>query len=49
MSRSQKGKGACYTERHARVSVHCDAVLCEADVYLADFRRWARQFYTNPL
>jgi hypothetical protein len=23
-------------------------VLCEADVYLADFRKWARQFYTNP-
>jgi hypothetical protein len=31
MSRSQKGKGAGYTERHARVSVRCDAVLCEAD------------------
>ena len=23
-------------------------VLCEADVYLADFRKWARQFYSNP-
>ena len=23
-------------------------VLCEADVFLADFRKWARQFYTNP-
>ncbi len=23
-------------------------VLCEADVYLADFRRWARQFYSQP-
>ena len=23
-------------------------VLCEADRYLADFRRWARQFYSNP-
>jgi nitrite reductase/ring-hydroxylating ferredoxin subunit len=22
-------------------------VLCEADVYLAEFRRWARQFYTG--
>jgi nitrite reductase/ring-hydroxylating ferredoxin subunit len=24
-------------------------VLCEADVYLAEFRKWARQFYTNPV
>ncbi len=24
-------------------------VLCEADVYLADFRKWARQFYTHPV
>ena len=31
MGRSQKGKGAGYTERNPRVSVHCDAVLCEAD------------------
>jgi hypothetical protein len=31
MSGSQKGKGAGYTERHPRVSVNCDAVLCEAD------------------
>jgi phenylpropionate dioxygenase-like ring-hydroxylating dioxygenase large terminal subunit len=23
-------------------------VLCEADVYLAEFRRWARQFYSRP-
>jgi nitrite reductase/ring-hydroxylating ferredoxin subunit len=23
-------------------------VLCEADTYLAEFRKWARQFYTNP-
>jgi nitrite reductase/ring-hydroxylating ferredoxin subunit len=23
-------------------------VLCEADVYLAEFRRWARQFYSEP-
>ena len=31
MSREGKGKGAGYTERHPRVSVHCDAILCEAD------------------
>lgn len=31
MSRSQKGKRAGYTDRHPRVSVQCDAVLCEAD------------------
>ena len=24
-------------------------VLCEADGYLADYRKWARQFYTNPI
>jgi hypothetical protein len=24
-------------------------VLCEADVYLAEFRKWARQFYTHPV
>jgi hypothetical protein len=24
-------------------------VLCEADTYLAEFRKWARQFYTNPV
>ena len=24
-------------------------VLCEADGYLAEFRRWARQFYSNPV
>ena len=24
-------------------------VLCEADVYLAQYRKWARQFYTNPV
>jgi hypothetical protein len=24
-------------------------VLCEADTYLAEFRKWARQFYTSPL
>jgi hypothetical protein len=24
-------------------------VLCEGDVYLAEFRKWARQFYTNPV
>jgi hypothetical protein len=23
-------------------------VLCEADVYLAEFRKWARQFYSQP-
>lgn len=23
-------------------------VLCEADTFLAEFRRWARQFYTTP-
>jgi hypothetical protein len=23
-------------------------VLCEADTYLAEFRRWARQFYSDP-
>jgi nitrite reductase/ring-hydroxylating ferredoxin subunit len=23
-------------------------VLCEADTYLAEFRRWARQFYSEP-
>jgi len=23
-------------------------LLCEADVYLAEFRRWARQFYSQP-
>jgi hypothetical protein len=23
-------------------------VLCEADTYLAEFRRWARQFYSQP-
>jgi phenylpropionate dioxygenase-like ring-hydroxylating dioxygenase large terminal subunit len=23
-------------------------VLCEADGYLAEFRKWARQFYSNP-
>jgi 3-ketosteroid 9alpha-monooxygenase subunit A len=24
-------------------------VLCEADIYLAEFRRWARQFYSEPV
>jgi len=24
-------------------------VLCEADTYLAEFRKWARQFYSNPV
>ena len=24
-------------------------VLCEGDTYLAGFRRWARQFYTDPI
>jgi phenylpropionate dioxygenase-like ring-hydroxylating dioxygenase large terminal subunit len=24
-------------------------VLCEGDTYLADYRKWARQFYTNPV
>ena len=24
-------------------------VLCEADTYLAEYRKWARQFYTNPV
>lgn len=24
-------------------------VLCEADTYLADYRKWARQFYTHPI
>jgi hypothetical protein len=24
-------------------------VLCEGDTYLAEFRKWARQFYTNPV
>jgi hypothetical protein len=23
-------------------------VLCEADTYLAEFRKWARQFYSQP-
>jgi phenylpropionate dioxygenase-like ring-hydroxylating dioxygenase large terminal subunit len=23
-------------------------VLCEADIYLAQYRKWARQFYSNP-
>ena len=23
-------------------------VLCEADTYLAEFRKWARQFYSDP-
>ena len=23
-------------------------VLCEADTYLAQYRKWARQFYSNP-
>ena len=31
MSRNAKRGGPGYTERHPRVSVHCDAVLCEAD------------------
>jgi nitrite reductase/ring-hydroxylating ferredoxin subunit len=26
-----------------------DPVLCEADHYLAEFRRWARQFYSAPV
>lgn len=25
-----------------------DPVLCEADTYLSEFRRWARQFYSDP-
>jgi nitrite reductase/ring-hydroxylating ferredoxin subunit len=24
-------------------------VLCEADTYLAQYRKWARQFYSNPI
>ena len=24
-------------------------VLCEADGYLAEFRKWARQFYSQPV
>ena len=24
-------------------------VLCEADIYLAEFRQWARQFYSDPV
>ncbi|MFK7898776.1 MAG: Rieske 2Fe-2S domain-containing protein [Myxococcota bacterium] len=24
-------------------------VLCEADTYLADYRKWVRQFYTRPI
>ena len=24
-------------------------VLCEADTYLAQFRQWTRQFYTEPI
>jgi hypothetical protein len=24
-------------------------VLCEADSYLAEFRKWARQFYSQPV
>ena len=24
-------------------------VLCAGDTYLADFRKWAKQFYTNPV
>ena len=31
MKGTQKGKGAGYAERNPRVSVHCDAILCEAD------------------
>ena len=23
-------------------------VLCEGDIYLAGYRKWARQFYTTP-
>ena len=23
-------------------------VLCEADTYLVEFRKWARQFYSQP-
>lgn len=31
MSKKENRKGAGYTERHPRVSVHCDAVVREAD------------------
>ena len=31
MSANQKRKKAGYADRNPRVSVHCDAVLCEAD------------------
>lgn len=31
MSRNARRSGPGYTERYPRVSVHCDAVLCEAD------------------
>jgi len=24
-------------------------LLCEADKYLAEFRQWVRQFYTDPV
>jgi hypothetical protein len=24
-------------------------VLCEGDHHLADYRKWARQFYTHPI
>ena len=25
-----------------------EPVLCEADTYLAEFRKWVKQFYSNP-
>ena len=31
MAKDGRRKGSSYTERHPHVSVHCDAVLCEAD------------------
>ncbi|MGI9592841.1 MAG: Rieske 2Fe-2S domain-containing protein [Myxococcota bacterium] len=33
-----------------KYKVHrANPVLCEADTYLAQYRKWARQFYTNPV
>ena len=26
-----------------------EPVLCEADTYLAEYRKWVKQFYTDPL
>jgi hypothetical protein len=33
-----------------KYKVHrANPVLCEGDTYLAQYRKWARQFYTNPV